>query len=125
MSVNLTLTYRKASLSWQRCYFSGIVTTFPTYLKGAGGEAGDGFPLVKEGQILSLAVWDGTILWEATGAIPFQKQDRLSVRAIPTGGLAQISVVLNGMDTQLSLNGVTTNVPLFVTVEMLEQTEDN
>ncbi|MFN3821205.1 MAG: hypothetical protein ACK4OO_02630 [bacterium] len=125
MSINLTLAYHKASLSWQRVYFSGTVTTFPTYLKGAGGEAGDGFPLVKAGQILSLTVWDGTILWEATGAVPFQKGDRLSVRAIPAGGITQIVVTINGIDTQLSLNGVNTNVPLFVTVEMLEQTEEN
>ena len=69
MSVNQTLNYMLAKQAELLLGFSGQVTTLSTYLKGSGGEAGDGFPLPGDARIYRIDCWDGLNLVSGTGNV--------------------------------------------------------
>lgn len=125
MSLNLSLNYLRSSQRWHQYHFSGTISTLSTYLKCAGGEAGDGVPLPRKGAIISLSVWDGILLREMTGEWVYQAGDRLSVWGELGPGKARVVVRINGMDTTISIDGAALNTPLFVSVEAVEKVSEN
>ena len=99
--------------------FSGAVTSSSVHLKGAGGEAGDGFPLPKSGVLTGLLVWDGAVRRYDTDEISFAAGDRLSLYCQSTGSNFTITVRLNGSSTVLQVSGVPYNSSLFAVVEFV------
>lgn len=97
--------------------FSGAVTSSSVHLKGAGGEAGDGFPLPKSGVLTGLHVWDGAALRFDTDEIVFTAGDRLAVFCQNTGTDFNVIVRINGSSTALQVSGVPCNCTLFATAE--------
>jgi len=114
--INQTLNYLLARRREMLICFSGAVTTAATYLKGGGGEAGDGLPLPRAGRILRIYCWDGTNLVSGTGNVSVTQGQRLSVHATPSGGNFNLTVRVNGAATALMATGAGQNSTLFVTV---------
>ena len=92
MSINKTLNYLLAKRSEVLLNFSAQVTTFSTYLKGSGGEAGDGFPMPKNARIYRIDCWDGSLLSSNTGNVSVNQGDRISVYATINAGNFDVSV---------------------------------
>jgi len=113
--INNTLAYLLARRREMLLCFSGAVTTTATYLKGAGGEAGDGLPLPRAGRILRIDCWDGSNLVSASGNVSVAQGQRVSVHATPSGGAFNVTLRLNGVATTLSASGAGQNATLFVT----------
>lgn len=118
MAINKTLNYLLAKQSEVLLCFSGQVTTSSNYLKGSGGEAGDGFPLPKNVCIYRIDCWDGASLASSTGSISASQGDRLSVYATQNAGNFDVSVRLNGVDTSLAAAGLLSNATLMATVHL-------
>lgn len=116
MSINRTLNYLLAKQAEICLNFSGQVSSSSTYLKGAGGEAGDGFPLPKEARIYRIDCWDGTILKSDTGNVSADQSDRLSVYAAFNVSTFDVSIRINGVDTVLIASGLASGSTLMVTV---------
>ncbi len=96
--------------------FSTQVTTVSTYLKGPGGEAGDGLPLPRDARIYRIDCWDGTVLTSDTGNESASQGDRLSVYAAYSAGSFTVTVRVNGVDTAIEVTGISSGVTLMVTV---------
>lgn len=112
---NYLLTQRRHVL----LAFSGAVTTAPTYLKGAGGEAGDGFPSTQTGAAVKLAVWDGLTLHSAEETVSLAAGDRLSLHFSPGTSEGEVTLRLNGVDTALKTPGVLHNAVLFAVLHLI------
>ena len=118
MSINKTLNYLLAKRSDVMLNFSAQVTTSSTYLKGAGGEAGDGFPLPKNARIYRIDCWDGVLLSSSTGNVSVSQGDRISVYATINAGVFDVCVRVNGVNTALLAVGLAANSTLMVTVHL-------
>jgi hypothetical protein len=109
MQINNTLNHLLARRSEVLLPFSGAVTTASTYLKGAGGETGDGFPLPKGGKIVGLNVWDGVTHKSGTDEIVFSAGDRISLYAAYNAPVFTATVRINGVDTTLIASSLAAN----------------
>jgi len=118
MSINKTLNYLLAKRADILLCFSAQVTTSSTYLKGSGGEAGDGFPLPRAARIYRIDCWDGTVLVSSSGNITVSQGERLSVYAVASGGNFNVTLRINGINTTLAANGAGMNTTLWVTVHL-------
>jgi len=116
MSINRTLNYLLAKRAEGMICFSAQVTTSSTYLKGPGGEAGDGFPLPRGARIYRIDCWDGTVLTSDTGNESASQGDRLSVYAAYGSGSFTVTVRINGVDTSIKVTSISSGVTLMVTV---------
>ncbi len=118
MTVNQTLNYLKSRQSLIALCFSDTVTTSSGYLKGAGGVGGDGYPMLYDGQLLGLQVFDGASMHEATGAITFSAGDRLAVYAnyYPASGTYNVYVRRNGVNQTILVQNVQPNTNLLASV---------
>ena len=118
MSINKTLNYLLTKRAEILLSYSGQVTTSSVYLKGAGGEAGDGLPLPRAARIYRIDCWDGTLLWSGTGNISVDQGERVSVYANQNAGVFDVYVRIDGINTALVATGVTNNSTLMVTVHL-------
>ena len=116
MSINPTLNYLKAEQSLILLCFSDAVTTSSKYLKGAGGVAGDGFPMPTAGVIEVIQVWDGVDVERSSGTVAFAAEDRISVYALNDLSEFTVYVRKNGVNTALSVGGLAENTNLLATV---------
>jgi len=98
--------------------FSAQVTTSSTYLKGGGGEAGDGWPIPKSGKIVGIDVWDGANLHSVTGEVSFSAGDRISVYAA-SGTTFSVYVRINGVNTTIVATNIAPNSTLFATLNLI------
>ncbi len=97
--------------------FSGVTVTSSVYLNGPGGQAGNGFPLPRNGLLTGLYVWDGTTLRSDTDMISFVAGDKLSVYCQNAGSNFTVKARLNGNSTSLEVPNVPFNTTQFVVVE--------
>ncbi len=118
MSINHTLNYLLARRSEFLLCFSAELTTYSAYLKGAGGEQGDGFPMPKPVRAYRIDCWDGSILVSGTGNVTADQGDRLSVCAFENAGFFDVYLMINGVDTTLIAAGAAQNATLMVTVHL-------
>lgn len=118
MSINKTLNYLFAQRSNVLICFSGAVTTSTVDLKCAGGESGDGLPLPSAARIYRVDCWDGTTLVSDTDNVKAEQGERISVRAVASGGAFDVTVRLNGNSTTLVASGALQNATLMVTVHL-------
>ena len=118
MSINHTLNYLLARRSGHLLCFSEQVTTYSTYLKGAGGESGDGWPLPASARIYRIDCWDGTLLVSGTGNVNAGQGDRISLWAEAGSSVFKIFVRINGVNTSLNASGAAQNATLMVTVHL-------
>ena len=118
MAINKTLNYMLAKQSEVLLCFSAQVVTTSIYLKGSGGEAGDGFPLPKKAHIYRIDCWDGTNLISDTDNISANQGQRVSVYAAYNSGSFDVKVRVNGIDTALITTGLLANSTLFATVHL-------
>jgi len=119
MSVNNTLNYLKAQQKEHILMFSSALTTASQYLRGGGGEAGDGFPLPRRGAIVRLDVWDGSTLKSAEGDIEIAQGERLALWAEYGTSAFDIYVRIDGMNTTLMASGLSANSTLMATVQVV------
>ena len=118
MSINKTLNYLLAKRADVVMCFSAQVTTSSIYLKGAGGEAGDGFPLPKNARIYRIDCWDGVSLSSDTGSLSINQGERISVYAEIGIGDFDVAIRVNGVDSALKVTGVAKNSTLMVTLHL-------
>jgi len=116
MSINKTLNYLLAKRADVVMCFSAQVTTSSTYLKGAGGEAGDGFPLPRDARLYRIDCWDGISLFSDTGSVSVNQGDRISVYATINAGNFDVAIRVNGINSALVATGVAANATLMVTL---------
>jgi hypothetical protein len=116
MPLNATENYLKDRQQCVLMNFSGTVTTSDTYLAGAGGIAGDGFPMPAPGKILRLYVFDGTNISLTTIQTSFDAEDRVSVYAEFESPWYQVTVRVNGVNTSTYCSQVAANATLYVSV---------
>lgn len=114
-----TLNYLYARAPISTLSFSGVTTTASIYLKGGGGEAGDGFPMPRDGVLTGLRVWDGTTLRFDTDEISFAAGDRLAVYCQTTGSNLSVKIRVNGTSTAMQVTGVPFNSTLFAVIEFV------
>ncbi len=119
MSINETLNYLLAKRSEVVLCFSGTVVNITIDLKGAGGESGSGFPLPRAARLLRVDCWDGTSLVSDTGNESASQGDLVSVKAVANGAVFDVTVQLNGADTNLVAAGADQNTSLMVTVYLV------
>lgn len=121
MFINETLNYILARRADILLPFSAAVTTASTYLKGAGGEAGDGLPLARGGKAVGIEVWDGANRKSATAEISLTAGDRVSLYA--NYGTTDFTVKLrvNGLDTTLAASGVAANTTLYAALHIIQE----
>ncbi len=112
MSINETLNYLKAHQKDQLLLFSAAVGTSSQYLKGSGGEAGDGFPMPADGSLIQLSVWDGANLKSAIGNVEIKAGERLSLWAEYSNGKIEVVARIDGVDTDLKASGLDANATL-------------
>ena len=118
MTINHTLNYLLARRHETLICFSAAVTTGSQYLNGPGGQPGDGLPLPKAALVTRIDCWDGANLKSATGLISVAAGGRLSVYAAASGGLFDVKLRVNGVDTTLAAVGAGVNTTLFVAVHL-------
>jgi hypothetical protein len=118
MSINKTLNYLLAKRADVVMCFSAQVTTLSIYLKGAGGAAGDGFPLPRDARINRIDCWDGVLLSSSTGNVSVNQGDRISVYAAINLGNYDVSMRVNGINSALMVPGVASNSTLMVTLHL-------
>ncbi len=116
MSVNRTLNYLKSEQSIVILPFGDAVATSDKYLKGAGGLAGDGYPMPYPGHILAIKIYDGTSVHTDTSEVKFSAGDRISVYAVYDVTSFTVYVRKNGINTAIYTGSVGGNTDLFVTV---------
>jgi len=98
--------------------FSDAVTTSSTYLKGAGGQGGDGFPLPQNARIYRIDCWDGSGILSGSGNIAAAQGDRISLYAQVNGGNFDVYVRINGVNSTLVAAGLSQNSSLYATVHI-------
>ena len=118
MAINKTLNYLLAKQSEVLLCFSAQVATTSIYLKGSGGEAGDGFPLPRNARIYRIDCWDGTSLVSDTGNVSVNQGQRVSVYAAYNAGSYDVKVRVNGADSALVASGLLANSTLMATVHL-------
>ena len=116
MPLNPTLNYLLEKISVSVMSFSKAITTSSMYLAGAGGCAGDGFPLPVGGTILGIEVYDGSHTEEKTGSITVNAGDRISVYAENSASTFIVTVRVNGSPTSLSVSEMDENTDMYACV---------
>jgi len=112
-----TLSYIFARSPISTMGFSGATTSTSIPLKGPGGEAGDGFPMPRDGVLTRLQLWDGSTRRFDVDEISFSAGDRLAVYCQNAGSNFTVKVRFNGVSTALQIEGVPFNSTLFAVVE--------
>jgi hypothetical protein len=112
-----TLSYLFARSPISTMGFSGTTATTSVHLKGPGGEAGDGFPMPRDGVLTGLQLWDGSARRFDTDEISFAAGDRLAVYCQNMGTSFTVKVRFNGVSTAIEIEGVPHNSTLFAVVE--------
>jgi hypothetical protein len=115
-TINPTLNFLHDQITENVIPFSKSVTTSSTYLAGAGGLAGDGFPLPVDGAILGIRAYDGTNNEEKLGLEEVKAGDRLSVYAQYSAGSFNLIVRINGANTSISLTALNQNTDIYACV---------
>lgn len=118
MSLNNTLSYLLSKRQEMLLCFSDAVTTASTYLKGAGGQAGDGFPLPYDARIYRVDCWDGSGVQSGSGNISASQGDRVSLYAQANGSNFDVYVRINGINTTLVAAGLAQNTTLYATAHI-------
>ena len=118
MSINKTMNYLLTQKQETLICFSAQVTTSSTYLKGPGGEAGDGFPMPRKARVYRIDCWDGSNLKSKSDNVVFNQSERLSVYATASGLNFDVAVRNNGVSTALVATGANQNCTLWVTVHL-------
>jgi len=116
MTVNKTLNYLKSEQSIVVLPFGDAVVISDKHLKGAGGLAGEGYPMPYHGCILAIDVYDGTSVHSDTGEIKFSAGDRISVYAVYDVASFTVYAQKNGINTAVFVSSVAGNTDLFATV---------
>lgn len=112
-----TLSYLFARSPISTLGFSGVTGTTSIHLYGPGGQAGDGFPLPRDGVLTRLELWDGSTRRYDTDEISLAVGDRLAVYCQSTGTNFTVKVRINGVSTTLQVENVPFNSTLFAVVE--------
>ncbi|MBT3231511.1 MAG: hypothetical protein HN356_01720 [Calditrichaeota bacterium] len=118
MSINKTFNYLLTQKQETIICFSAQVTTGSTYMKGPGGEAGDGFPMPRKARVYRVDCWDGSTLKSKSDNVVFNQGERLSVYVTDTGLNYDVAVRNNGVVTALVASGTNQNCTLWVTVHL-------
>ncbi|KPL07695.1 hypothetical protein AMJ86_03385 [bacterium SM23_57] len=116
MTLNPTLNYLLEKFSISVIPFSKTVSDSSTYLAGAGGCVGDGFPLPAGGEILGIRAYDGNKTEEKSGSVVINANDRISVFAEYVESWFDLTVQVNGEPTSISVQEMAENADLFVCV---------
>lgn len=114
---NGTLNYLYATQPISTMAFSGSVETTSAYLSGPGGQAGDGFPLPRDGILTRVYLWDGLKAYWDSDEISFQEGSKLSVYCQSMGSDFTVKVRLNGVSTTLQIPAISQNTTLYAVVE--------
>ena len=112
-----TLSYIFARSPISTMGFSGTTATTSVHLKGPGGEAGDGFPMPRDGVLTGLQLWDGSTRRFDEDQISFSAGDRMAVYCQNMGSSFTVKVRFNGVSTAMQIEGVPHNSTLFAVVE--------
>ena len=116
MTLNPTLNYLLEKFSISVFPFSQTVSDSSTYLAGAGGCLGDGYPLPAGGEILSITVYDGNKTEEKSGSVAVDANDRISVYAEYAESTFTVTVRVNDSPTSISVSGLAENADIFACV---------
>lgn len=112
-----TLSYIFARSPISTMAFSGVTASSSIHLNGPGGQAGDGFPMPRDGVLTGLQLWDGSTRRFDTDEISFAAGDRLAVYCQNAGASFTVKVRFNGVSTALQIEGVPFNSSLLAVVE--------
>ena len=116
MPLNATENYLRNRQQCVLMNFSGAVATSDCYLAGAGGVAGDGFPMPAPGKVLRLYVFDGVNISATSVQTSFDADDRISIHALFESPWYQITLRVNGQNTSTYCSQVSANATLYVSV---------
>lgn len=100
--------------------FSGAVASSSVYLPGAGGVAGDGFPVPYNGYALSIHVWDGSTMRSDSAQIALTAYERLSVYCTWTGTDFTVRLRIDGVNSSLQVTAVPGSSSLTVTISLTQ-----
>ena len=115
MPINQTLNYLRNEQTLITLCFSDSVTTSDKYLKGAGGIAGDGFPMPAAGVLLEIRVYDGSNVLSDADEVEFAAGDRISVYAVYDVDHFIVYIRKNGVNISIHADGVSANTYLLAT----------
>jgi hypothetical protein len=117
-TINPSLNFLHEQITECVIPFSKSVTTSSTYLAGAGGLAGDGFPLPADGAILGIRAYDGTNDKDKLDLVQVSAGDRISVYALNFAGSFNLHVRVNGIDTTVSVTALNENTDIYACVHI-------
>jgi len=95
--------------------FSRQVYITDTDLRGAGGQAGEGFVVPCDGYVYKLIIWDGSLVRTGSEPIPVKEGDRIDLQAVYTEAFT-VTVYVNGSASDLAASPVNGNTSLYATV---------
>lgn len=121
MSLNPTLNYLLEKFSVSVLPFSKQLANESTYLAGAGGLAGDGFPMPTGGVILGIITWDGMYTKDTSDTVEFKAGDRISAFAEHVGENFKIYVCVNGESIAIMVSDLRENIDLYACVYLTLQ----
>lgn len=125
MSLNLTSTYLEARISPAVLLFSRQLATGSAHIPGPGGLEGDGYPIPIGGRIAGLHVYDGLVTRSVEPEYTLNAGDRVCLFATYTAGNDfTVSVIVNGIITNVEVTGIPANSGIFVSLLILCK-EDN
>ena len=116
MPLNPTENYLRDRRDCSLMNFADSVATSDRYLKGPGGYSGDGYPMPAPGKVLRLYVWDDNSLRTSTVQSSFNAGDRISVIAEYDSPWFQVTVRINGANSNTYCNQVMPNSTLRASV---------
>ena len=96
MPLNSTENHLRHRRNCTLMNFVDTITTVDRYLKGPGNYGGDGYPMPAPGKILRIYVYDGTSVHVSEAESSFNAEDRLSVKAEYDQPWFQVTVQING-----------------------------
>lgn len=116
MPLNQTENYLRDRKNCTLMNFAEAVTTVNRYLKGAGGYAGDGYPMPAPGKVLRIYCYDGTNTRTDDTESSFNAGDRIAVEAQYDAPYFQVTVMINGVSSNSYCNLVAANSTLRVSL---------
>jgi hypothetical protein len=117
---NTTLNYLYATTPPTVLGFSGVTATSSIQLNGPGGQSGDGFPILRDGFLTGLSVWDGSTWRSDSADVALSAGDRLSIYCQNTGADFTVKIRVNGTSTTVQTTGVPYNSTLMALVEFTQ-----
>jgi hypothetical protein len=117
---NTTLNYLYATTPPTVLGFSGVTTTSSIQLNGPGGQSGDGFPILRDGYLTGLSVWDGATWRSDSAEIKLNAGDRISVYCQNAGSSFTVKIRINGVSTTVQTAGIPYNSTLMALVEFTQ-----